>query len=497
MRIFIGEFACETNTFAAAPTGWAGFEQHGLYRGDASAKAPLGTGAYLRFMRQTMEADGHEVVEGLCAFAEPGGPIVRTVYETLRDQLLEDLRKALPVAAVQLLLHGAMVAEGHEDCEGELLQAVRVIVGPGIPVGVVLDLHCNFTPALLAAADVCIAFKSYPHTDIDDCSREVYGLLVDTAAARVRPVTAARDCAMVGLWHTTREPMQGFVRRMKSLEGVDGVLSVSLGHGFPWGDVAEAGARVWVLTDNDPGRAQALADQLAAEFWALRERIGAPVVDVDAALDALTAFPQGPVVWADVADNPGAGASGDSTFILRRLVDRPVGPTIVGAFWDLGAVRICADAGVGARIDLRVGGKCGPQSGDPVDLRVTVRSVVDDHSQVMLGARCSLGRSVWVEAAHGLHLVLVSVRSQVCGTDAYTGLGLTLDDKRLIVVKSMQHFHTAFAPLARAIAYVSTAGAVNPDFAAIPYRVRNLDYWPRQAHPRAASAWVKPPEAAR
>ena len=492
MKFFIAELACETNTFSALPTGMSSFEQQGLYRGDGSRRAPDGVGAYLHCMRGLMEADGHDVVESLCAFAEPGGRVAGAVYETLRDRILEDLRAAMPVDAVQLLLHGAMVAEGHDDCEGELLSAARALVGPGVAVGVVLDLHCHFTPAMQAGADVCIAFKEYPHTDIDDCSRELYRLLLDTAAGRVRPTTAVRDCAMVGLWHTTREPMRGFVQRMKALEGRDGVLSVSLGHGFPWGDVAGAGAKVWVVTDGDPGHAQVLADRLAAEFWGLREQTRAPVVGIDEALEQAARCAGGPVVLADVADNPGAGASGDSTFILRRLVDRPVGPTIVGAFWDLGAVRICADAGVGSVIDLRVGGKCGPHSGDPVDLRVTVRAVVDDHSQVMLGARCSLGRSVWVEAAHGLHLVLVSVRSQVCGTDAFTGLGMTLHDKRLLVVKSMQHFHTAFAPIATAVLYVSTPGAVTPDFAAIDYRVRSLDYWPRVERPCAAPAEPDP-----
>ncbi len=382
-----------------------------------------------------------------------------------------------------------MVAQGHEDCEGELLVAIRSVVGPDVPVGVVLDLHGHFTQTMFAAADVCVAFKEYPHTDIDDCSREVYRILLDTAIGRVRPTTGVCDCAMVGLWHTTREPMSGFVQRMKSLEGRDGVLSVSLGHGFPWGDVADAGAKVWVVTDGDPAQAQALARRLAAEFWAMREQTPAPVIGLDEALDRLAVRSDGPVVIADVADNPGAGAPGDSTFILRRLLQRPVGPAIVGAFWDLGAVQLCAEAGVGSSLSLRVGGKCGPHSGDPVDLRVTVRAVVEQHAQTLLGTRVSLGRSVWVEAAQGLHLVLVSVRSQVGGTDTFTGLGLTLLDKRLLVVKSMQHFHTAFAPIAAEVLYVATPGAVNPDFAALPYRVRSLDFWPRAAAPSHRPVW--------
>lgn len=136
---------------------------------------------------------------------------------------------------------------------------------------------------------------------------------------------------------------------------------------------------------------------------------------------------------------------------------------MVGAFWDLGAIQICKDSGAGAVIDLRIGGKCGPMSGDPVDLRVTVRAVKEDHSQSALEARAPLGTAVWLEAANDLHIVLASVRSQVFGTDAFTGLGIDLAGKKLVVVKSNQHFHAQFAPIARQVVYVSSPGALTSD----------------------------------
>jgi microcystin degradation protein MlrC len=379
-----------------------------------------------------------------------------------------------------------MAAEGYDDCEGDLAERIREIVGPGVPIGLELDLHCHFTERMRRSADVIIAFKEYPHTDGRERGRELYRILVDAAADRVHPVTAVFDCRMVGLWHTTREPMKSFVARMQAVERTPGVLSVSLGHGFPWGDVPEAGARLWVVTDNDPALARRLADELGREFWDLREAIGAATVGVDQALDDALALGAGPVVLADTADNPGGGAPGDSTFILRRLVDRQVANAVAGAFWDLGAVQICKDAGVGAELDLRVGGKCGPVSGMPVDLRVVVRAVVDDHTQGALGVRERLGTCVWVEAANGLHLVLSSIRTQVYGTDAFTGLGITLEDKALIVVKSSQHFHAQFGPLAKAVFYVSTPGTLTLDFAAIPFRLRDPNFWPRVQDPHRA-----------
>ncbi len=244
-----------------------------------------------------------------------------------------------------------------------------------------------------------------------------------------------------------------------------------------------SGARVWVVTDDDPVKALALAEQLGREIWAMRDATRMPMFDVDGALDAALAVEGGPVVLADAADNAGGGAPSDCTFILRRLVDRNIGDSVVGMFWDPGAIQICAEAGEGATLDLPVGGKCGPTSGMPVDVRGTVRAIVAEHSQDVFSARWPLGRSVWVEAEGGLHLVLCSIRTQVYGTDAFTGLGLTLTDKALIVVKSAQHFHTAFAPLAKAVLYVDSSGAISSDFERIPYAVRSLDHWPRVADP--------------
>jgi microcystin degradation protein MlrC len=485
MKFFIAHLATETNTFAAAPTGMGAFEEIGIFHGDASRRDPEGAGAFLRFLRGLIEADGGQVVESLCTLAQPAGRTVRHVYETLRDGILSDLRAAMPVDAVQLLLHGAMAADGYDDCEGDLAARIREIVGPDVAIGLELDLHCHFTELMHRSADVIIAFKEYPHIDTDERGRELYRILSDLAARRVRPVTAVFDCRMVGLWHTTREPMRGFVKSMEAAERQPGVLSVSLGHGFPWGDVPEAGAKLWVVTDNDPALARATAERLGAEFWSLRHAIGPDVSSIDDALDGAPG--DGPVVIADVADNPGGGAAGDSTFILRRLVEREVADVAIGALWDLGAIHVCKSAGVGARLDLRIGGKCGPASGAPVDLRVTVRAIVENHTQSALGTRERLGDCVWVEAANGLHIVLCSIRTQTYGADAFTGMGITLADKAFIVVKSTQHFHTEFAPLARKVCYVTTPGAMSFDFTAIPYSLRALDYWPRVEEPHGAA----------
>jgi microcystin degradation protein MlrC len=435
--------------------------------------------------RRLAEADGHTVVESLSAFAQPGGRTVRTVYEGFRDEILADLEAARPVDAVLLFLHGAMVAEGYDDCEGDLIGRCRAAVGPRVPIGVELDLHCHLTPAMVSQASVIVTFKEYPHVDIGDRAADVYRLTTAAARGAVRPASALFDCRMIGMYRTPLPPMRGFVDRMRALEGRDGVLSVSLGHGFPWGDVADVGTRMLVVTDGDPAGAARLAERLGRELFAMREATLVPHLTPDEAIDRAQALDGGPVVLADVADNAGGGAPSDATFLLRRLLERGVRDAAVGCFWDPLAVRFCAEAGPGATFDLRLGGKCGPVSGDPLDLRVRVRRVVPRLLQTGLsGGQADFGEAAWIEA-EGIDIVVTALRSQTFAPDAFGNLGLDVRGRRLVVVKSTQHFYAAFAPIARDILYVATPGAIAPDFARIPYTQRTTPYWPRVADPFA------------
>ena len=488
MKIFFATLSTETNTFSPIPTGHAGFTAQGFYRRDGSL-GPTGHGNLaLKEWRQRAQADGHEVVDSLCAFAQPAGTTLRKVYEEFRDFILADLRAALPVDVVLLKMHGAMVAYGYDDCEGDLLAHIREIVGPDVVVGIELDLHCHLTETMRQAANVIITYKEYPHTDIGDRARELYAICLATARGAVKPVIAYHDCRSVSMWRTPVEPVKSFVARMQSLEGNNGILSVSFGHGFPWGDVADVGAKIVVVADGDMAKAQALADQLGQEIWAMRHEAATAHDNVDEAIDRALAAPPGkPIVLAEVADNAGGGAPSDNTETLRRLVDRGVQNAAIGCFWDPVAVAFCQEAGLGAEFDLRIGGKCGVASGAPVDLRVKVMGLSDAHSQGGLsGGRAGFGASAWVRAG-GIDIILVTERGQVFHQDAFTGLGCTLADKAIVVVKSTQHFYAGFAPLAGAVRYVATAGAIAPDYAAIPFTKRTTPFWPRVADPWATN----------
>jgi microcystin degradation protein MlrC len=482
LRILTGGLITETNTFSPIPTGWTAFSRTPIQRGRQQPFASTWEFAPLVRMRELALHDGHTVVESVAAVAEPGGRTVRAVYETLRDELLDEIKAAMPLDVVLLSLHGAMAADGYDDCDGDLLARVREIVGPKTVVGAELDLHGNLTQAMVDAATAIVSYKEYPHTDMVERAGDLYRLCVDAAAGKTAPVMALHDCRMIGVWPTSDGPMRAFVDGVTAAQ-CDGILSISLLHGFPWADVPGAGAKVLVIADGDAGMAEATAQAFGEQFWNLRRRAHIPSYTMDAAIDAALTGDT-PLVLADVADNAGGGAPGDSTFLLRRLLERNVREVVSGTYYDPIAVELCADAGPGASLDLRVGGKLGTASGEPLDLHVTVRAVVDDHRQTAMDGSgpASLGRSVWVSTG-GVDLALVSIRSQVFFPDAFTGLGIPLENHRIMVVKSTHHFWAGFAPIAKRAIHVNAPGALQLDFANLPYRTRDPDYWPRVPDP--------------
>lgn len=478
MRVFSGSLATETNTFGPMPTGLASFKDRGYYRaGEHPDHITLFSGP-LWAARIRGKEQGWTLLEGMVAGAQPSGTTTRHAYETLRDELLADLRAAMPVDMVLLGLHGAMVADGYDDCEGDLMQRVREIVGDSVVIGAELDPHSHLTPAMVENSDLLIAFKEYPHTDVLERGLELVDLCAAAVQGKVKPVAAVVDCEMIVTMHTSRQPARGFVDRMQALEGRDGVLSISAAHGFAWGDVPEMGTKMLVYTDGDAPKAQALARQLADELIDMREALAVPYPDIDASLDAALAFDGGPVVLADGADNPGGGAASDSTFFLRRMVERGIGNAALGPLWDPIAVRIAFDAGVGAQLALRLGGKIGPLSGAPIDLDCTVLALHADMTMTGLAnAPMALGDCALVEA-NGIQIVLTTLRNQAMGMDLFTQLGCDLAAKKIVVVKSSQHFYASFSQVARHVIYAGAPGSVTLDLSTLPYRTVRRPKWP-------------------
>jgi len=483
MRVFSGGIATETNTFAPMPTGMATFRDRGYYPAGTHPDQMFYFAGPLWAARLRGKPKGWDLVEGLVAGAQPSGTTTRACYEALRAELLADLKRALPVDMVVLGLHGAMVAEGYDDCEGDLLQKVRQVVGPGVVVGAELDPHCHLTQEMVDSADLLIAYKEYPHTDVLERGLELVDLCEKIALKKIRPVPALVDCEMIVTVHTSREPARSFVDRLQAMEGKGGIVSVSLAHGFAWGDVPEMGTKVLVYADGDRSLADAVARRVADELIGLRGTLQPANPGIDAALDEALAAPagRGPVVISDGADNPGGGAASDATFFLRRIVERGIQGVAIGPFWDPIAARIAIEAGEGAKLPLRIGGKVSPLSGDPIDLECTVKAVRLEHAQTGLSnTRAEMGDSALVEA-NGVEILLCSLRNQAMGTDLFTSIGCDLAEKRIVVVKSSQHFHASYSKIASRVIYAAAPGAVTLDVRTLPYRKVRRPKWPLDA----------------
>lgn len=477
-RAFIASIATETNSFSPLPTGWAAFEENGI-RTDASRSDDGMAAAGLSVFRRLAESDGYAVAESISAFAQPAGRVLYPVHAGLRDRLLDDLRRAGPVDLVLLLLHGAMMAVGEDDCEADILECARS-VAPGAVIGATIDPHCHLSARMVAAADVITIFKEYPHTDVGDSAAQLYRLCHAKLSGGAAPVPALVDTRMVGLYPTFEEPMRAIVAGLRAREQSGAVRSASLAHGFPWGDSPDMGTRVLTYGDDYPA-ALAEAKAIAAELYEARDALRPQFPDITHSLDRAAAS-DGICVIGDHSDNPGGGAPGDNLAFLRAMLARNLDGAVFGGVYDPMAARLCAEAGAGTSLLLRLGGKLGEASGDPLDVMVEVLGVRPDHDQEAFGTRDRLGLSVLLRSG-GIEILVTSLRSQIYGRDAFEAFGLDLTQRKLIVVKSSRHFEQGFAGLADDLWTASGPGALTLDFGAIPHTKCAHDFYPISPDP--------------
>jgi microcystin degradation protein MlrC len=458
MRMFVASFATETNTFAPLPVDRAAFESAFYAPPGKHPPTPTLCSAPVVAARARAVRDGFTLIEGTSTWAEPAGLVSRAAYESIRDEILDQLRAALPVDIALFGLHGAMVADGYEDTEGDLLDHARRIVGPRAIVGAEYDMHCHLTEKRVAAADISILFKEFPHTDFYARAEELVDLCLRAARGEIKPKKGLFDCRMMNGGFMTSHPKgRAFVDRLQAMEGKNGVLSISIAHGFGAADVPEVGNKVLATVDGDQKQADALAERIGRELIAFGRSGVSPHVKVDDVIDTANLTQGGPVVFADRWDNPGGGVPGDGAIMIRELLKHPDVPSAVGVLWDPLAVHLCRAAGAGAPLWLRIGGKATPISGEPVDAHVIVKSVVDDLVIPFAESLVSLGQAACVSIG-SLDVVMATGRAQTFSPEAFTKMGVDLSGKKVVVVKSSNHFHAAFSKVAAAIHHLDTGG---------------------------------------
>ena len=413
----------------------------------------------------------------LWTFAYPGGLIPNADYVVLRKEFLDRLaqaRKDGPIDGVLLDLHGAMVVEGIDDGEGDLLQAVRGAVG-SVPIAVTLDFHANVTRTMVETATLLHGYKTYPHVDMDARGREAALRLADVAGGRLRPTVAFRQPPMlppIAGQATARGPMRRLYDLADTMERRPGVISISVFAGFPLADIHDAGLSIYVATDRDQALADALADELAEAAWALRREFLHTALSVKDAVARALALDGRPVVLADIADNTGGGAAGDTTGILRELLRVGARSATVACLWDPPAARACADAGVGATVSLAVGGRIDPRHGAPLAVTGRVRTLSDGrfvHKGPMCrGLEGRLGTTAVLDV-NDVKIILISHRWQTLDPEMIRFVGIDPAAEKLLVVKSSVHYRAAFEPIARAILEVDAPGLSSSNLGRFPF----------------------------
>lgn len=468
MRIATGAISHETSTFTPVETTWVSYrdERFGYLHGTEIIDKFRGSNTPMGGFIEGAEAHGFELLPTVFAEPHPSGPTPRVIFDEILGELLDGIRAAGPVDGVLLELHGSMVAEGVDDGEGFILDKIRELVGPGVPLVAQLDIHSSISPLMVEKADVLIGRETFPEVDMATRGRECADVLVDIIGGRVRPEMALHTLPMIWGMNqvTAHPPMRQAIEELHRLEAVPGVVCASIATGFPLVDVPAMGSSVYVVTDNDPDLAQRLADELGAWIWARKEQWQAPLPPSAKILQKAQNGPL-PLVLADRNDNTGGGSPGDSTGMLRAFIDAGLDKACILYIVDPEAVDACHHAGAGTRLRLDVGGKSSPLQGPPCPMDAEVMALSDGRFRydgpMYAGLETSMGPSAHIRQ-NGLHVILTCGREQPFDTAFARSLGLNPKEMDYIGVKSAAHFRAGFESWAGAVYVVGEPGVHDP-----------------------------------
>ncbi|HEY4470363.1 MAG TPA: M81 family metallopeptidase [Stellaceae bacterium] len=507
-RIAVGGFQHETNTFAPQRATWADFERAdawpGFVRGPELIDAVEGFNIPIAGAVKTLQELGHDLVPLCWCSAPPSSYVERDAYEKVASSILEDLAAAGPLDGLYLDLHGAMVAEHHEDGEGELLRRIRAQAGDRIPIVTSLDYHTNMTPEMVRYASAMIGYRTYPHIDMAATGSRAARLL-DRLLKDRRPLYKAYrqiDFLIPLVWQCTlTEPAKGIFELIDEVEqgsrpsGVrggaqggsrhglpggshnQGIVSITHTPGFPPADIKECGPAL-VVYGLDRDAAEAAADRIAQAIGEREAKFAGRLYTPDEAVTEalrIAARASRPVLLADVQDNPGAGGTSDTVGLLRALIAHRAKAAVIGMIVDPEAAQRAATLGEGALLDCGVGAKVGYAGETPVEAEWRIVRVGDGRftgtGPMYGGAKFQIGPMALItDEASGVSAVLASKRIQAVDQEMFRHVGVEPAEVPILGLKSTVHFRAHFQPIAEEILCVNSPGAHVSDPAELPYR---------------------------
>lgn len=449
-RILIGRLFHESHSFNSRPTEAESFQ---VERGLELMSSLKNSTSILAGTAQRIAMLGYQPVPSVSAVAAPSGLVDHAFYLALKAELIEAARNT-HFDAIALELHGAMATSEIADVEGDLLTGLRAAVGDQMLIGVGLDLHGHLTPAMLEAADICIACKENPHADLFRCGERVVECLDAILNKQLRPVSCLVKVPMIltGAAETGSGPLAELHRQAREAVTASSTLwDVSIFNVFPFSDDINMGQAIHVLSNDDPASAIALSESLGDLIWQWRDRFVDDFWNIEETLEWVAENPdQRPVVISDMGDRVLAGAPGDSTAILTAALSRNDGLKGAIPITDPENAAIAISSGVGSKLSLKVGG--GYTAGfDPIEVCGEVSSTSDGRFRIKgpyhAGQLTSLGPTAVLKVG-ALSLMLTSLPGLTQDPNAFESQGIEIASQDFIVVKSGFHFKLSFQDVA-------------------------------------------------
>lgn len=482
MRIAIGGIIHETNTYCQGYTRAGDFTQLRGQRLLRTAGQETDVGGAVNACNEL----DIEAVPLLYALAQPSGIIDRTSYDGFVAELLDQLASQAPIDGVVLTLHGAGVVDGIADLEADLVAQVRTALGRAIPIAATFDLHGNITAAMTDNLQGAFACEQYPHIDLHvqgERAVQFIARLVQTGQ------TAHCEIATLPMLIPTTTTFEGIgqsmladLQALAAAQSANSTLLLSWFHGFPYCDVAHVGASIVVTgLGEDTTRAKSLACAAAAALWNRREGFRPLSLSADEAVVAAQSHSDYPVVINETSDNCGGGTPGDGTHLLRAMLDARLGSEACFGFIVDAQVALQAHAaGVGARIEVELGGKTDDLHGKPLKASAEVRALHDGRlvmQHMFRGAPLNVGKLARL-VIEDMDIVVGSKRSQTFDREPFLAVGIQVERYRYVALKSSNHFRAGFTELAGAIVTADPPGLCTHQIGIFPRETTARRLWP-------------------
>ncbi|MDE0309982.1 MAG: M81 family metallopeptidase [Acidiferrobacterales bacterium] len=484
--VAIGGIWHETNTFAAKNTHLEDFKAYQFVTGSDLIERYRDTNSELGgFIRQLTELN-FAAVPTTFAAAVPSGTIESKTFFHLLDQLMNQLRNAMPLDGVALALHGAAVAEQIESADAYILEQVRTLVGDNVPVVATFDYHANLNEAMLEYASVLIGYDTYPHVDMAERGVEAINVLKQLLFDERKIECALRKVPLLTspLKQQTDEfPMSQIIQRLHEIECSPAITCASVAMGFPYSDVAHLGASV-VVYGTKVREVDLAANSVATHLWRLRHEFQDNLVSVDECVDTALGNCAHPVIIVEPSDNVGGGSAGDGTGVLHALLEHNAARSVI-VIYDPEAVTESIQAGIGSRLKLTIGGKTDSLHGTPVETSAVVQSISDGEykhkGSYMTGYITSMGQTAVVLSGN-VQIVLTSRRSMPFDAEQLRSLNIEPKDQKIIVVKSAIAWKAAYGEIAGKILVADTPGICAADLSRLAFHNRPRHLYPLEQH---------------